>query len=276
MVFQLAYQGFPEASSVNGVVYTDQLKPFLHSTTLRWSGGGLRGRAENDWPLLVAAEKAPRMVADVAVAGFEGIMIDRRTYFDGGATLEAALDEALGTDRARHGQREHPLRLLQRRRGAGPAGCPPTPRPSSTYARDTVLEPVFLYAGEDYTLGFNASRQTLWTTEEPSAPLILDNARGAAVPVSLSMVLTSPTNATQVMLTSGTQSWVVNLSSAAASAITLEFDAMPGRTDFMLSPGPDARNVDGNTTFAVAKVEVVDTARPDLSATCTNATGGGC
>ncbi len=275
MVFQLAYQGFPEASSINGVVYTDQLKPFLHSATLRWSGAGIRGRAENDWPLLVAAEKAPRMVADVALAGFAGIMIDRRTYSDGGATLEAALDEALGTTGP--DMVSASTRYAYYSVGAERERLVSTHTPAElTYARDTVLRPVFLYAGEGYTLGFNASRQTLWTSEGPSAPLILDNARGAAVPVSLSMVLTSPTNATQVMLTSGTQSWVVDLSSAAASAITLQFDAMPGRTDFTLSPGPDARNVDGNTTFAVAKVEVVDTARPDLSATCTNATGGGC
>ncbi|MEP6981069.1 MAG: hypothetical protein ABJA16_09940 [Nakamurella sp.] len=268
MVFQLAYQAFPEASSVNGVVYTDQLKPYLHSTTLRWSGAGLRGRAQNDWPLLVAAEQAPQMVADVAVAGFEGIMIDRRTYADGGAVLEAALDMALGTngpDLVSSTTRYAYYSLVGERQRLAATYTPA----ELDYARDAVLEPVFLYAGADYTLGQNASRQTLWTTKDPTAPLILDNARGAAVPITLSMVLTSPTNATQVMLTSGTQSWVVNLSSAAASAITLEFDAMPGRTDFTLSPGPDALGVDGNTSFAVARVTVVDTGRPDLAAPCT-------
>lgn len=277
MVFQLAYQAFPEASSVNGVVYTDQLKPFLHSKTLRWSGGGIRGRAENDWPLLVAAEQAPRMVADVAVVGFEGIMIDRRTYSDSGATVEAALDSALGTSGPDlvSGSTRYAYYSLAGERDRLAATHDAA---ELAYARDTVLEPVFLYAGDDYALGLNASKQTLWTSKEPSAPLILDNARGAAVPVSVSvsMVLTSPTNATQVMLTSGTQSWVVNLSSAAASAITVEFDAMPGRTDFTLSPGPDARNVDDDTTFAVAKVSVTDTGRPDLSAGCTDLTGAGC
>ena len=59
MIFQAAYQPFPEAASVNGVIYTDALKPYLHSTTLRWSGGGMRGRAEDDWGQIVAAE-APR------------------------------------------------------------------------------------------------------------------------------------------------------------------------------------------------------------------------
>jgi hypothetical protein len=34
--------------------------------------------------------------------------------------------------------------------------------------------------------------------------------------------------------------------------------------------------VDGNTSFAVAKVSVVDTGRPDLTATCTDLTGAGC
>ena len=66
-------------------------------------------------------------------------------------------------------------------------------------------------------------------------------------------------------MTSGPNNWVVNLSAAAASAVTLEFDAPPGRTDFLLGPGPDAQNVDGDTTFAVANVVIEDVNRPDLS-----------
>ncbi len=266
MVFQLAYQAYPEAASVNGVVYTDSLKPFLHSTTLRWSAGGMRGRAADDWNLLVAAEASPRMVADLAATGFEGIMIDRRTYVDAGASIEQSLNKALGKsapDLISATTRYTYYSLAGERTWLEAAHTPA----EISYAALSILQPVFLYISDEYTPGQNTSKQGLWTSKQPTAPLILDNARGVPVQIALSMVLTSPTAATQVMLTSGQQSWVVNLSSAAASAITLDFAAQPGRTDFVLSPGPDALNVDGDTSFAVANVSVVDVDRPNLAAT---------
>ena len=264
MIFQLAYQPFPESASVNGVVYTDALKPFLHSTTLRWSAGGMRGRAVDDWNLLVASEGTPRMVADLAATNFEGIMIDRRTYSDAGKSIEASLNRALGKtgpDMVSATTRYTYYSLSTERARLATAYTPA----QIAAAAQAVLQPVFLYSSDHYKLGTNASRQALWTSKAPSAPLILDNGRSSAVDIKLSMVLTSPTGATQVLINSGSHSWVVNLSTAAASAITLEFAAPPGRTDFVLGPGPDARNVDGDTTFAVANVAVVDVNRPDLA-----------
>ncbi len=266
MVFQMAYQPFPEAASVNGVIYTDALKPFLHSTTLRWSAGSMRGRSVDDWNALVAAEPVPQMIADLVAVGFEGIMIDRRTYADAGSSMESMLTKALGT-----GPSMTSANARYTYFGLGPerarlAAVPTTPA-QIAFLADAVLKPVFLYYNDDdFTVGTNSSREALWTSRGPSGRLILDNARGASVAIKLSMVLTSPTNATQVMLTTGGQSWVVALSGTAASAITLEFDAAPGRNDFLISPGPDAFNVNADTQFGVANVAVVDVNRPNLGA----------
>jgi MFS family permease len=39
-ILQLPYQRFPETAAVRGVSNSDQLMPFLHTSTLRWSGAG--------------------------------------------------------------------------------------------------------------------------------------------------------------------------------------------------------------------------------------------
>ncbi len=44
LVYQLPYIPFPESPPINGVTDSDQLRMFLHSTTLRWSAGGIKGR----------------------------------------------------------------------------------------------------------------------------------------------------------------------------------------------------------------------------------------
>lgn len=276
MIFQIAYQPFPEAASVNGVVYTDALKPYLHSSTLRWSAGGLRGRAQNDWGLLVAAEPPEQMVADLAAAGFEGIMVDRRTYADNGVATEIGLNSALGVTGA--------TMISVNARYAYYSLAPEKARLQATYPqaeidflRTTVLQPIFIYPTDRFGVGINASREPLWTTRDPSAALILDNARGSAVSVRITMVLTSPTGATQVMLTLGEQSWVVNLSTVAASAITLELIAPPGRHELVVSPGADALNVDAATRFGVANVKIEDLSRPNLGAPapeCSSLPGG--
>ncbi len=267
MVFQLPYQAFPETPSLNGVVYTDALKPYLHSRTLRWSGGGLRGRADADWNVLVAAERAPRMVADLAVAGFAGIMIDRRSYVDAGAAIELALSQALGRSSADLVSANSRYAFFSLAGEYARLAALHTPR-ELAYAGMTVTQPVVLYPTDGFAVGLNASKQTLWTSRGPRQSLILDNARGGATQIRMHMVLNSPTFTTQVMLTSGRQSWVVNLSPGIASAITLEFTAPPGRTDFVVSPGPDAVNAGPDSTFGIADIVIDDVSRPDFSLPC--------
>ncbi len=259
-IFQLPYQAFPEAASINGVVYTDQLKPYLHSTTLRWSAGGMRGRAEVDWAGTVAAEPTAQMVADLGTTSFEGIMVDRRRYTDAGAGIENSLTRILGD----------PLKISLDGRYSYFSLATEKARLAAAYspvelavAADAVQHPVFLYPGPDVTLGLNASKETLWTTDGPTAALTLDNARSTAVQVAVSLVLTSATGASQVKLSLGNQTWVVNLTAAAASAVTIDMSAPPGRSDLLIGPGPDARA--DSTTFGIAKVSVKDINRPNLA-----------
>lgn len=99
-VFQLPYRPFPESPIINDTTDSDQLRPFLNTTTLRWSAGGIRGRPQTDWPDLVANESTANMTHDLAVAGFAGILIDRYATDDGGRSLEADLEPYTGAVRS--------------------------------------------------------------------------------------------------------------------------------------------------------------------------------
>jgi len=85
MIFQLPFYIFPE-----GETY-DHLKGYLHSDKLRWSYGGMRGRAGDLWQKSVAAMPVNAMVETVAAAGYSGIYIDRGHYPDSGAKVESEI-----------------------------------------------------------------------------------------------------------------------------------------------------------------------------------------
>jgi hypothetical protein len=79
-VLELPYIAFPESPPVNGVLDSDQLRPFLHSTRLSWSGGGIRGRETIDSIGELAAESADDLVADSVRLGYVGVVVDTHAY----------------------------------------------------------------------------------------------------------------------------------------------------------------------------------------------------
>ncbi len=96
MIFVLPWQPFPESDPANGVPESDQLKLWLHSTSLRWSGGGIKGRPQVDWPGTVVKLPPAQMVKDLAAIGFTGISIHRQALADHGREWESDLLPLLG------------------------------------------------------------------------------------------------------------------------------------------------------------------------------------
>ncbi len=96
MIFILPWQPFPESGRLNGLPESDQMKLWLHSTTLRWSGGGIKGRPQTAWPGKVVRETPAQMAHDLAVIGFVGISIHRAALVDKGKKWEASLAPLLG------------------------------------------------------------------------------------------------------------------------------------------------------------------------------------
>ena len=94
LVFQAPYVAFPEAGLGN--LDSNQLEPYLHTSTLKFSGGGFKGRPQIDWQQTVSNESAPQMTRDLAVIGFSGILVDVQVTNDGGLSLDTELTPVTG------------------------------------------------------------------------------------------------------------------------------------------------------------------------------------
>ena len=97
MVFQLPYMTFPE----NGPLYRmtqdfEHIKPYLHSTNLRWSYGAINTDANDTWQRAVVLKPVPEFIDEIVARGFSGIFINRNGYADNAASLEAELKTLLG------------------------------------------------------------------------------------------------------------------------------------------------------------------------------------
>ncbi len=116
MIFQLPNTRFPEVPPVEDKPVYDELRGYLHSRTLRWSSGAMRGRPQAWWGEQIGREidrlnsnsvsrsggalKTPDLhdVLDTLVlAGFSGIYLDRRGLPDKGKTMVARLQASLDT-----------------------------------------------------------------------------------------------------------------------------------------------------------------------------------
>lgn len=94
-VFELPYADFPEGHTPGSTGGYDLVRPYLHSRTLRWSFGAMRGRP-SDWPSRLTGEPLAKVVSAVSAVGFSGVYLDRRGYDDNGAKVVRELKRSLG------------------------------------------------------------------------------------------------------------------------------------------------------------------------------------
>jgi len=114
MIFELPNVDFPEAKPIGTMKGYDELRGYLHSRSLRWSAGAMRGRPEARWAerygLDVGARKIdvgpegkpgialqlpPQALDALAFAGFSGIYIDRQGFWDRGVSIVSQLQSIL-------------------------------------------------------------------------------------------------------------------------------------------------------------------------------------
>lgn len=94
-IFQLPYMAFPENGLVNQMRDYDHFRAYLHSGTLRWSYGAMKGRQGDIWQKNVSAEPTSQLISDLVAAGFSGVYINRAGYSDNAAKIEQELETAL-------------------------------------------------------------------------------------------------------------------------------------------------------------------------------------
>lgn len=95
-VFQLPFRLYPESAGINGTTESDQLRGLLHTRYLKFSGGGIKGRPQTNWPKGVVGLPTATFVRDIAIVGFSGIIVDRRATLDQGSSILGPLRTALG------------------------------------------------------------------------------------------------------------------------------------------------------------------------------------
>lgn len=93
MIFQLPNTPLPPTEHFGTMEDYDNTRPYLHTQALRWSWGTMVGRF-NDWPASVALLPPTDFLHQIALAGFEGILLDRHGYPD--KAREAQIREQLG------------------------------------------------------------------------------------------------------------------------------------------------------------------------------------
>ena len=96
IVFELPYIEFPEGTLRAALNPDDLLRPYLHSSTLRWSLPTMRGRSGDAFVRDTSVLPPDRMLEKLAQVGYGGILINRDGYTDYGAALEAGLQSSLG------------------------------------------------------------------------------------------------------------------------------------------------------------------------------------
>jgi phosphoglycerol transferase len=99
-VFQLPYLPFPEAIKdlpPYGMQDYDPFRGYLHSDSLKWSYGAIRGRA-GDWQREVVKQPVAEMLDAVVAVGFRGLWIDRFGYPKEAREIEARITDATGEE----------------------------------------------------------------------------------------------------------------------------------------------------------------------------------
>jgi len=94
-VYQAPYRPYPEAALVNNLPDYEPLRPYLQSSTLRFSYGGEKGR-EAGWQVYVFDRPPEQVLRLLCLAQFSAIWVDRASYGpDAAASVTADLRAAL-------------------------------------------------------------------------------------------------------------------------------------------------------------------------------------
>ena len=97
MVFQLPYMTFPENGPLHRMTQDfEHVRPYLHSTKVRWSYGAINGDDNDTWQRAVVLKPGPQFIDEIIAKGFSGVYVNRNGYEDNATGLETQLTTLLG------------------------------------------------------------------------------------------------------------------------------------------------------------------------------------
>lgn len=89
-IFQL-----PESPSLYNMENYAPLRGYLHSHTLKWSAGAMKGRSIAYWQEETSQKPLPELLRSIILAGFTGLYIDCDGYEDHAEALRIQLESLL-------------------------------------------------------------------------------------------------------------------------------------------------------------------------------------
>jgi len=231
-VFQLPIVPFPDYGY-------EHLRPYLVSSSLRWSFGAFRGTSLADWQLALPQKSTAALVDDIVAAGFCAIEVDRAGFADRGAALEADLRRALGA----------PISTTQDDRllawDLTPRRAALTSQFSAEQLKatgDLVLHPLVVYSDHGaYDPEHDNPPTYQWTG--PAPEIDVHNFGGTTIDrVYLTFSLAAPDAAPRrfiIHLPDGSTQ-VVDVKGGAAQQIHVEVKAVPGRNTVAITTDGDS------------------------------------
>jgi phosphoglycerol transferase len=220
-MFQLPVISFPEHPPVHGMVDYDHLRGYLHSDTLGWSYGGVKGRA-SDWQQRLAGFQPDEMATALAGAGFDAIWVDRLGFGPELSEIEVALGQPdLVSPDGRIAI--HDLRPLADELLVAPGSA------EVARAAAALLEPVNVLLGEGFHgPEFDAGRAFSWAPEQ--AEIRLRNPMDEVRTVQLRFVAASAVEGPWVLVVHAPRGVTTHEMPSAGSVIDVVVEVPPGET----------------------------------------------
>ncbi len=79
--------GFPHSNPPGNISALDHVKPYLHTSHLKWSYPTMKGRVWDNWQVAVASSPPADLMDGLYHAGFSGLLIDGYGYADHGRSI---------------------------------------------------------------------------------------------------------------------------------------------------------------------------------------------
>ena len=253
MVLVLPYVPFPESSSATGSLASDQLVPYLHSTDLRWSAGGIKGRPTSDWAGQLEQYGVESVARLGVIAGFSGLVVDRDASPDRGAALEAALGEEISSAPIVSGSDRFAFYDLAE--VAEDLGLEPGVAADDA---ELVTDPVTAYPNPDFRPDVAPDGRLIVGAEDPGSRLTIVNDGDEAREIVLSLIVYADGAADQLAVTLPDGRVVDRTVDADGALVTARFDAPPGLSYASLMLTDAAGNLASNMLMELPKALNVD------------------
>lgn len=266
-VFQLPVTRFPEEPPAGSMGDYEHLLPALSSPRdLAWSYGAMRGTARADWQLALPVSDTPRLLEDLAAAGFCAVEVDRAGYALG-TDPTGAFTTALGPATAQTRDGNLAAYSLASLRDASRA----LPAAQQAAHRDDVLRPTLVTLGGSLVDVDQAGVPRQWAG--PTAELRLANMGGAARTMRLSFDVTALDGHPGKLTVSGPVQGTTTIPLAGtATHAVLDVTAAPGLTKLTLTSAATVTTIPGEDG-AVAALRFDNLRVETASGTANAATG---